>query len=205
VRLRRARRATLLSITGHLPVVRASGCANAAGASLPYAPPLPLWRSAPWGRKSAGTKGAQGWAPESFCQRQDPEGGRQPEFLGALAQTTAGATLLPLCALRYRMIPRARNSRYSVPDPYPDRRRWRLEPGGLLPPSHRVADYRCPPRGSGRTGLKPGRPVPRPGQLRQESCSWESRSQIPKRYRRQPVGRYPGRFGGGSSGAERKL
>lgn len=51
------------------------------------------------GLKSAGIKGAQGWAPESF--RGAKPGGRQAklaEFLGALACTAAGATLPPLRA-----------------------------------------------------------------------------------------------------------
>ena len=48
----------------------------------------------PEGKKSSGTKGAQGWVPESF-RAAKPEGRHQAEFLGALARTTFGATLVP--------------------------------------------------------------------------------------------------------------
>jgi hypothetical protein len=74
------------------PVVRAPGCwwHRRGVLSLRPAP----WRSAPWGRKSAGKEGAQGWAPESFCfarpqgspragfrfAKENPEGGRRPSF-----------------------------------------------------------------------------------------------------------------------------
>jgi hypothetical protein len=65
--------------------------ANTAGAFL-FAPAP--WGSAPWGRDSAGTKGAQGWGPESFSfarvevlpkaefllAKENPEGGRRPSF-----------------------------------------------------------------------------------------------------------------------------
>src|SRR5215211_6629696 len=53
-------------------------------------------------------------------------------------------TAAPLCA----SLPHdpASKGLSSVLDTYPIRRRWRLEPGGLLPPSLRIADHKGAPR-----------------------------------------------------------
>ncbi len=76
-RPRHARRATLESIKETPPWSGPRGVGAPAG-RFSCAPSL---RSAPWGRKSDGTKGAQGLrAQKGFCL-QNPEGGRSPSFL----------------------------------------------------------------------------------------------------------------------------
>ena len=98
------------------------GATNTAGASIMRPDP---WRSAPWGRKERRHKGsARVGTPKTSC----PGGLRWLARFCAFARTTAGATLLPLCALPDRMIPRARDYPCTVPDHYPVRHRWPLEP-----------------------------------------------------------------------------
>lgn len=63
---RHARRDTLDSITGHLLWSGPQGVCRTAGAFSSHptvCDRAPSLRSATWGRKSAGTKGTQGWGP----------------------------------------------------------------------------------------------------------------------------------------------
>jgi len=83
------------------------------------------WRSAPWGRESAGKEGAQGWPRKVFAsqgaknrqglrlflRRKTRRAAFQAEFQGALAWTTAGATLFPRRALGRFAYPRGTQNR----------------------------------------------------------------------------------------------
>src|SRR5215212_4215970 len=103
-RPRRARRATLTSITGYLLWSGPRGVGAPLG-QLHFR--RPYLRSAPWGRKSAGTKGAQGWGPQ-----------KPPVLVVVAGSRVFGVPLrgrlpvlrcLPLCALPYRSIARVGN------------------------------------------------------------------------------------------------
>ena len=117
-----AQRCAVPTRLGSAPMVRAPGCCRTRGASLLSAP-LPAERAL--GAKKRRHKGS---ARVGTPKTAGPGGRRWlARFWGALARTTAGATLLPLCALPYRMVLRARDCPCSVLDPCLVRRRWRLE------------------------------------------------------------------------------
>ena len=93
----------------HLLLGRAPGCWSHRW-GVTFLRPAP-WRSAPWGRNSAGTKGAQGEALlRRKVLRSKPRRGAEGEFSPTLARTTAGATLSAPCALPYRSIAKVRDA-----------------------------------------------------------------------------------------------
>ena len=89
------KRATRYTTLDHRlpPVVRAPGCWRTAGAFL-FSAPIYRW-SATWGRKERRHEGSARVGPGKFLRSKTRRA--RSEFLGALARTTAGATL---CALR---------------------------------------------------------------------------------------------------------
>src|SRR5215207_2932435 len=101
-RPRRARRATLTSITGYLLWSGPRGVAAPAGPLLCV--PLP-GGARHGGERAPAQRERKGSERRKDFAKQNPEGGQAKPgraFGASLARTTAGATLLPLCALPYR-------------------------------------------------------------------------------------------------------
>ena len=143
-----AQRCVVLTRPGHLPVVRAPGRWRTAGASLLSAP---LNAERALGAKKRRHKGnARVGTPKTAGL-----GGRRwlARFWGTLARTTAGATLLPFCALPCYSISKTKIFVFSTAASHYrlDNGKW-LEPDRAFATSLRLADNQGSLRGSGRSG-----------------------------------------------------